>query len=208
MPPVVSRSLSPLLLVTWLALLAGVIGMPYVTGSPTLGEDLIRYTVRLSLAYYAGTVGIMLLFEASDWQAGTNRGRLARWLWTLAWATFVIHLFMAFHFYHNWSHAHAVEHTRQRSGWGEGIYVSHLFTLLWTCDVAWWWRRPLAYERRPVWIDRLLHGFMLFIVFNGTVVYETGLIRWAGLIGFAVLAAEWAALRLRSEPSSTALSQS
>lgn len=197
-----------LVLASWLVLLAGVIGAPYWAESPTLGEDLIRYTVRLSLAYYVATVALMMLLDSLDWQAGTNRGRLTRWLWTLAWATFVVHLFMAFHFYHHWSHAHAVEHTRQRSGWGEGIYFSHLFTLLWTCDVTWWWSRPLAYARRPGWIDRVLHGFMLFIVFNGTVVYESGLIRWAGLIGFAVLAAEWAALRLRGEPSGAALSQS
>ena len=32
---------------------------------------------------------------------------------------------------------------------------------------------------------------MLFIVFNGTVVYERGPIRWAGLVMFALLAAAW-----------------
>jgi hypothetical protein len=45
----------------------------------------------------------------------------------------------AFHFYHGWSHAEAMEHVRAAARFGEGIFVSHLFTLLWTLDVAWWW---------------------------------------------------------------------
>jgi hypothetical protein len=32
---------------------------------------------------------------------------------------------------------------------------------------------------------------MVFVIFNGTVVYESGTIRWAGLAMFAVLAAVW-----------------
>ena len=79
------------------------------------------------------------------------------------------------------------------SGVGEGIYVSYLFTLLWAADVAWWWLQPGRYTNRAAWIDRSLHGFMLFIVLNGMVVFETGAIRWAGLLGLAVLAVAWLA---------------
>jgi hypothetical protein len=38
------------------------------------------------------------------------------------------------------------------------------------------------------WIDRLLHGFMLFMVFNGMIVFESGPIRWADALMFGVLA--------------------
>ena len=41
---------------------------------------------------------------------------------------------MAFHHYHHWSHADAVQHTAIVSGWGNGLYVSHLFTIAWTAD--------------------------------------------------------------------------
>jgi hypothetical protein len=61
--------------------------------------------------------------------------------------------------------------------------------------VAWWWLRPDAYAGRPAWIGRVLHGFMAFIVFNGTIVYETGPIRWAGAVMFALLAALWVRAR-------------
>jgi hypothetical protein len=53
--------------------------------------------------------------------------------------------------------------------------------LLWTADVAWWWLLPGLYARRSPWIGWCEHGFMVFIIFNATVVYEEGLIRWSGL---------------------------
>src|SRR5262249_3179915 len=111
-----------------------------------------------------------------------------RLCWSLAWLTYVIHLGMAFHHYHGWSHADAVAHVERRSGFGLGIWFSHLFTLAWTADVAWWWLRPARYAARPQWAGWLLYGYMAFITFTGPVVYEAGLIRWAGLAFFAALA--------------------
>src|SRR5262249_39048481 len=154
---------------------------PHAVQSPTLGDDLTRFTVRLALLYYGVAASFQLLLRPADWLARSVLGRLARWCWTLGWLAYLIHLAMAFHYYHHWSHANAVKPTHDVSGVGEGIYVSHLFTLAWTADVVWWWRRPEGYAVRPPWVGWLLHGFMLFMIFNATVVYEHGLIRWAGL---------------------------
>jgi hypothetical protein len=181
----------------WSLLLTAVLGLPLLTASTTLGDDLVRNTVRLSLLYYAIALNLMLMLRPADWPARTPRGRLARGCWTLAWLTYLVHLAMAFQFYHNWSHAAAMEHVRSVSGVGEGIFVSHLFTLVWTADVLFWWLRPDTYARRSPWIGRALHAFMLFVVFNGTVVYEEGPIRWAGVAMFAELAAlVWMRLKL------------
>ena len=73
--------------------------------------------------------------------------------------------------------------------------MSYLFTLLWAGDALWWWGSPLTYAIRSRWLTRALHAFMLFIVFNGMVVYETGPIRWAGLLMFVGLAIGWCAAR-------------
>jgi hypothetical protein len=178
----------PIAVIAWLILLAATLAAPFALGSSTPGDDLTRYTIRLSLFYYALAATLMLLLRGDEWTAINGRGRLARLLWTFAWATYLVHLAMAFHFYHYWSHADAMEHTREVSGIAEGIFVSHLFTLAWTADVLAWWLRPAWYARRPAWIGWLLHGFMVFIIFNGTVVYETGLIRWAGVAMFGELA--------------------
>ncbi len=171
----------------WAVLLAAALATPLLLLSSTLGDDLVRNTVRVSFLYYALAVNLMLWLGPADWQTIRKLGKATRQTWMLAWVAYLVHLAMAFHFYHGWSHADAVEHVRQASGVGEGIYVSHLFTLLWTADVLWWRLRPRRYAARSPWFDWLLHAFMLFMWFNGTVVYETGPIRWAGLLFFAEL---------------------
>lgn len=180
----------PLRIVTtvWAVLLVMLLVYPFLTASPSLDDDLTRSTARLSMAYYAAATVLMLGVNAGDWLAQGRAFRLARCLWALSWLGYLIHLAVAFHFYHHWSHSHAVEHVEQASGVGEGIYVSHLFTLIWTLDVAWWWLAPQRYATRPQWLGWLLHGFMAFVVFNGTVVYETGPIRWGGIVYFTAAA--------------------
>ena len=169
------------LILLWFVLLFGVFTSPYVAKSPTVGDDLTRRTVWLALLFYAGAASSMFRLGAQDWRGKTPLGRIARWSWTLAWAAFVIHVGVAFHFYHHWSHAAAVEHVRERSGVGEGVFASYLFTVAWTADVAWWWVRPASYARRPTWVGRALHGFMVAMIFFATVVYEEGPVRWLGL---------------------------
>jgi hypothetical protein len=175
-----TRRWDAILVAAWLILLGSVIAWPYWTHSATLEGDLTRFTVRVALVFYALAAARMLL---SKWD------RLTRWLWTLAWASYLVHVAMAFHHYHHWSHANAIAHTEEVSGFGPGIYFSHLFTILWTMDVAYWWGRPAVYAGRAQWIGRALHGFMAFIIFNATVVYEAGMIRYAGLAMFLGLGA-------------------
>src|SRR5262249_28400264 len=191
-------------LVLWCGLLAAVLAGPYLVHSADVGDDLIRNTVRLALLYYGLAAGLMLRLGPGEWAGPSARVRLARACWTLAWAAYLVHLAMAFHHYHHWSHADAVEHTRRVSGVGEGIYVSHLFTLAWTADVAGWWLRPSRYAGRPAWVDWLLHGFLAFVIFNGTVVYELGAIRVAGAALFTVLGGLWIARAARGKGPHTA----
>jgi hypothetical protein len=188
-PLVPTVRLAALVVGLWFVLLLLVLALPPLAGSPTPGMDLIRGTIRLSLLYFAAALNVLLWLEPSAWRERTPGVRLARWFWTLGWAAFLVHLGMAFHYFHGWSHADAVEHTRRVSGYGAGIYVSHSFTLLWTADVVLWWLRPAWYATRPSWVGGLLYGFMLFIVFNGTIVYEQGPIVWAGGVLFLELAA-------------------
>jgi hypothetical protein len=159
--------------------------------SPSRGEILTRNTVRLALAWYAAALVLMMHLRDDDWRCLTVRGRVARCCWTWGVVSFLVHLAMAFHFYHGWSHTHAFEHTREVSGVGEGIYVSYLFTWLWIGDALWWLVRPKSYAVRPAWIDWTLHTFMLFIVFNGMVLFESGAIRWVGVGMFLALAIVW-----------------
>jgi hypothetical protein len=199
-----SRRSIPLACVLWLALLAVALAAPTLEGAADPGDAVTRYTVRVALLYYAAGSALMLVLSPEEWACGSWRGRLARCCWTLAWAAYLVHLAMAFHHVDHWSHARALARTHERTGLAEGIYVSHLFTLLWGADVAWWWLSPAGHARRPAWVGRGLYAFMAFVVFNGTVVFERGFIRWAGVGLFALLAGVWLwrarAGELRSPP--------
>jgi len=176
------------LVICWLALLAAIVALPHLFDAPNLGDDLTRYTVRLALICYAVSLNLMLFLEPPDWSALSPRGCFARCCWTLACITYLVHLDMAFHYYHGWSHARAIQHTQEVSGFGNGIYFSHAFTIDWCADVLLWWVRPIGYAARSRWQSCCLHFFMLFIIFNATVVYEEGAIRWAGILMFLELA--------------------
>lgn len=155
----------------------------------SLGEFLTRWTVRVALACYFAAVVLR-------WRSNLRPSplSLSRVVWTFGCIAFLLHLVCAFHFYHHWSHDHAyavtAEQTEEAIGlnWGGGIYVNHIFAVVWVWDVLWWWVAPTTYERRPRWIEWAVQGFMAFIAFNATVVFGHGAIRWFGIAATLVLA--------------------
>ena len=162
------------------------------------GEAITRLTVQGALLLYAATLGLRL--------ARPSSGRAARILWTAGCLLFLAHVAAAFHFFHGWSHAHAYRETARQTrdlvgvGSGAGLYLNYVFTAAWVADAAWWWIAGLdRYRRRGQWVDVLLHGFMLFIAINATVVFERGPIRWVGVGVAGVLVALLLIRRNREE---------
>lgn len=174
-----------LLGLVWTASLLAIFFLTMPMPPEARGDALIRWTVRHALAFWLAS---LLLRIDARWEA-------ARLLWTLACVSYLVHVAMAFEFAHHWSHREAFEHVRAASGYGEGIFVSYFFTLLWVAEVTWWNVSTTDYLNRPRWWNGAVQGFMLFVAFNATVVFENGAIRWAGVVGFAVLAM-WAGRRL------------
>jgi hypothetical protein len=190
------RAVFPLSWSLFVLLLAAALALPYAVSSGDLADALTRSTVRVSLVFYAVAVCLLLVRRPGD----DYLLRVARLEWTLGWIAYLIHLLVAFQIYHHGSHAEAVEHVRAASGFGPGIFVSHFFTLVWTLDVAQWWLRPGRHAARPAWVGGLLHAFMAFIVFNAMIVFETGAIRWVGVVLFTVFAL-LLALRSKLKPA-------
>lgn len=155
------------------------------------GPFVTKATVRLAMLFYGLSLCGQLLMGRFP-----GLERPARDAWTVAWATFAVHVACAFHYYHGWSHAHAFNHTQEVSGWGWGIYLSHFFYLSWGLDALLWQFAPAVRARRPAWLGRSLHGFWAFIVFNGMIVFETGFSRVMGVLLFASLGAILVYLRL------------
>lgn len=156
------------------------------------GELLTRWTIRLALVCYFASLGCQLTAPANG-----HASRWPRLLWTAGFAIFVVHVLCAFHFIHHWSHAAAFAETARRTrevvNWefGYGVYGNHLFTLMWGLDVWRSWQNRVdaaaAQGRMRIW-DRLVQTFLAFIVFNGTIIFEPGVGRWLGIIGFTTLA--------------------
>src|SRR5262245_8871134 len=154
------------------------------------GELLTRWTVRLALAIYVAALAIRILAHGRQ-----SRLDLARVLWSAGCIAFLLHVACAFQFFHEWSHAAAYAETARQTAevvgidWGGGLYANYAFAVVWLVDTVWWWSNPARYLARPAWIEWTVQGFMAFIVFNATVVFGHGAIRWFGLGGCVLLAA-------------------
>ena len=160
------------------------------------GELLTRLTVWLALGGYA--LGAAMLLGArgrAPWLAG------ARWAWTVGCAFFLAHVVCAFTFFHGWSHDAAYRETARQTAemtgvrWGGGIFLNYLFAAAWLGDVLWSWLAPSAFAHRSPRLTAAWHGFFFFMVFNGTIVFGKGPVRWLGAVICAGLAALWWTMR-------------
>jgi hypothetical protein len=156
------------------------------------GEILTRVTVWLAIAGYAAGAAIYALSRKNlKWDA------IARLAWTAACIGLLTHVICAFHFYHDWSHPSAHRDTARQTAevfglnWGGGLYINYAFLLGWIIDTFWWWHGLDAYRRRPWPLVAAWHAFLLFIFFNGAVVFAAGPIRWLGLCLCVGLCAVW-----------------
>jgi hypothetical protein len=153
------------------------------------GELLTRSTIWISFVAYA--IGCIVFAAARPLQ-------WVRLAWTIGCAALFAHFLFAFHYYHAWSHESAyVETARQTAevlsvNWGGGLFINYSVAALWFADIAWWWLAGInSYLRRPRWLILLWHGFLIFIIFNATVVFKHGLTRWAGLVVCLSLCLSW-----------------
>ena len=145
-----------------------------------MDHPLISLTIYVSLLSY--------LLALVCW-VSRQRGRSYRILWTLGCVFMWAHAIAAFQFYHHWSHADAVELTAKETAevlgtpMGNGIWFSYLLLIVWAIDVGLCWIHSLRDARARHWLTTLVQAYTFFILFNGTVIFEAGPVRWAGIIG-------------------------
>lgn len=160
------------------------------------------WTVRISVLLYGCVLGVLLVDRA-----GLAWMRSARVLWTAGCGLLAVHVLLAFHTAHGWSHADTVRHTADRTAAlagvrsGAGVYLNYLFVGVWAADAAYWWRAGHArYRTRRRAVTVAVHGFLFFIVFNAAVVFANGTTRYAGAAATAALAAVLVIGRVWSRP--------
>jgi len=159
------------------------------------GEAFTVWSVRAATLLYVAALAFWL---ATRSPAGQRTARLA---WTAGCLFYLAHVYGAFQYFHGWSHAAAHAETARQSAelfgvaWGGGLYFNYAFTIVWVADVIWCWRGMEHYERRPRWITVVVHTFLAFMFFNGTVVFASGVSRWLGVIAAPVLLFLWSRSR-------------
>jgi hypothetical protein len=114
----------------------------------------------------------------------------ARLFWSLACVAYLLHVAAAFHLYHHWSHQHAFDHTADRGGFGQAIYISYAFTAAWPIDALWTWMAPVN-ATRVHWLHGIIHFFVAFMLFNGAVVFAHGFSQLLGIAVFGYVALLW-----------------
>jgi hypothetical protein len=155
---------------------------------PANDEAWIRITVWLALV---------------AWAAGEMLGRrpriqnVSRVVWSIGALALLVHLALAMHWKHGWSHAAAVADTARQTNerfslnWGGGVWLNYLMIAWWLLDAAWLWRSPANWAASSPW-RTARRGFFLFMWFNGAVVFPTGAVRWLALgLCVAVTMAWW-----------------
>lgn len=117
------------------------------------------------------------------------RGRrpLIQLVWATGAALQLLHVAIAFHAVHGWSHDAAFEHTRRIGGFGEGVAVNYALTLLWCVDAICLCANFDRYSRRPIWLHWAIHGFMAFIVFNAAVIFGSWVARGLFAVGLTCI---------------------
>ena len=153
--------------------------------------DWIRLTAWAALILWGTTEGLRTFSGRHP-----ERGRRARWSWTIGAVVFSAHVALAMHFRHGWSHTSAVTETARQTHevfgirWGGGVWFNYLMALVWIGDVGRAWLREPEWMNctgRPGWV----RAFFLFMWFNAAVVFPHGPLRWLGAAVCAGVGISW-----------------
>lgn len=155
--------------------------------------DMSEFATRAAIwfAMLAWTVAMTLPFPR------------ARLVWWLGFVSYLAHIVGAFTFFYQGSHAVALAETArqtlEKTGWqsGAGLWVNYALALGLAVDLA--WQESARAQRQRPWVN----GFVLFMIFNGAVVFGTGPVRIFGAILLLVPAMLWINRLRRSAPGSS-----
>jgi len=139
-----------------------------------IGELLTQWSIRTSCAL----VYARLLYRL--WVKTPLRrspSPLECWLWTSAYILFGLHVWLAFHYIHQWQHSDAWQRTAIETQKliglrrGDGIWANYLMLLLWGSDVVRINHASHIRQATSKRIDRVVDLFIGFMFINATVVF-------------------------------------
>lgn len=154
-----------------------------------------RLTADLVCLAYVLALGLRL--RAGRWTPA------ARSCWIGGALLLVVHVVTAYGEAHGWSHAAAVEHTRQetlrRTGWdsGMGIWLNFVTVALWLAEAVRIAGLPAGPESQngASRFASLAQGWIAFMLVQSAIVFADAPLRWVALLAalllLAFLAISW-----------------
>ncbi len=147
-------------------------------------NQLIGILIPVWVATVAWFIG-----AAAQFFDGNKAARIFAWSWLLGSLAMWLHILGSYAIAYHWSHTEALLATAEeservtgiRAAWG--VYVNFCFASAWTLY-------SIRLTSGGTWnrvIDWLIYAFTTGIVLMATVVFETGVVRVASSLGFAIL---------------------
>ena len=132
-----------------------------------MGEWLTKCSIWLVIACY----GLVMATATVTAKKSFSPRRIAWWLGGVA---FSVHVLLAFSVFYGWNWAvawqttadQAEEFSGVRAGWG--LWMNFAFGIAWIGLAL---REHRGTETRRLWIDRVLHGFVFFMVVMGGIAF-------------------------------------
>lgn len=146
------------------------------------GRSLIVWSVRIGVACYAVAVWLWFLRPL---QTEADYVRFRKF-WLAAWLLVVVHVLLAFHFEHHWSHTAAIQHTAEMTQrvvgwhWSGGLYINYVFLLLWAADIIRYRAAGVTRDSQSQSIPSgsvtswTMQAAAAFMMFNATAVFGPG----------------------------------
>lgn len=156
-----------------------------------LRHPAIILSAEVAFAYWAAGVMSLILARNADPGIQHKRLRLFRFCWATGAVTFLVHVGMAFHFAHDWSHSSAFQHVEASSGFGPGLFLSYLFAIVWTVDAIWLVAASGSYHRRSSTLNWGIQAFLTFLFFQATVLYGFWPLDTIAAFVFGLLTIRW-----------------
>jgi hypothetical protein len=166
-------------------LIAGFLATPVGILLGPGGHDVTNLEIQLSSMWPIFFWCVYWLFMLAQ-KPGSTVPWILRIFWPLGCVLLLLHIAIAFHLGHGWSHEVAWKHTQEIGGYGDGIYVNYAFALVWLADAMWLAIAPGSYLTRPRWLHWTIHGFLAFVMINAAVVFGSWWSRFT-FANFAVM---------------------
>ena len=122
---------------------------------------------------------------------------LAKSVWLIGSLLSLLHGLATMAYYHQFRHALAYQDTAHQTeqaigvAVGFGIWLNYLFIIVWLLDALWMNGFTKGYFARHRAFNWLIYGFLGFIAINGAIVFESGPVRWVGILAILVLVVIW-----------------